>query len=123
MQSHARSVRQSGVRPRDAADFPHAPQGWTRSDAERQAAAEGLTLTELHRETLCALQAYFARHEDEPIINMRDLHDALDEHFHIDGGLIRLYELFPGGPIAQGCRLAGLKAPFLATDPSFGSVA
>ena len=52
-----------------------------------------------------------------------DLHDALDECFHQKGGLKYLYTLFPGGPIAQSCRLAGLKAPFIATDRSFGSVA
>jgi tRNA 2-thiouridine synthesizing protein E len=34
-----------------------------------------------------------------------------------------LYTLFPGGPIVQGCRLAGLKAPAGATDRGFGSVA
>lgn len=123
MRSLDQAVQHAGVRPPDAADFPHAPPGWTRKDAELQAEAEGLNLTELHWEALCALQAYFARHEDERSINMRDLHDALDEHFHVDGGLSRLYVLFPGGPIAQGCRLAGLKAPFLATDLSFGSVA
>jgi len=54
---------------------------------------------------------------------MRELHDALEERFHARGGLKRLYQLFPGGPLAQGCRLAGLKAPFLATDHGFGSVA
>ena len=31
--------------------------------------------------------------------------------------------LFPGGPVAQGCRLAGLKAPAGAVDRGFGSVA
>jgi tRNA 2-thiouridine synthesizing protein E len=104
-------------------DFPHAPLGWSRGKAERIAKTEGITLTEGHWEAVRALQSYFARHEDEPSINMRDLHDALDEHFHLQGGIKRLYLLFPGGPIAQGCRVAGLKSPFLATDTSFGSVA
>jgi tRNA 2-thiouridine synthesizing protein E len=31
--------------------------------------------------------------------------------------------LFPGGPLAQGCRLAGLEPPAGAFDPSYGSVA
>jgi tRNA 2-thiouridine synthesizing protein E len=60
---------------------------------------------------------------NETVINLRDLHDALDEHFHAKGGLKYLYTIFPGGPITQSCRLAGLKAPFIASDPSFGSVA
>jgi tRNA 2-thiouridine synthesizing protein E len=34
-----------------------------------------------------------------------------------------LYTLLPGGPIAQGCRLAGLKPPAGAVDQGFGSVA
>jgi tRNA 2-thiouridine synthesizing protein E len=108
---------------RGSPDFPYAPPDWSRSDAERLARAEGLTLTDEHWEAVRALQGYFAKHEGEPSINMRELHDALDEHFHARGGIKQLYLLFPGGPIAQGCRLAGLKAPFLATDTSFGSVA
>lgn len=107
---------------RDNRDFSFAPPDWSRSGAEALARAEGLTLTDEHWETVRALQGYFARHEGEPI-NMRELHDALDEHFHARGGIKQLYLLFPGGPIAQGCRLAGLKPPFLATDTSFGSVA
>ena len=70
-----------------------------------------------------ALQRYYAQHADETIINLRDLHDALDECFHQQGGLKYLYTLFPGGPIAQSCRIAGLKAPYIASDPHFGSVA
>jgi TusE/DsrC/DsvC family sulfur relay protein len=104
-------------------DFPHAPPAWTRKDAMTVAGSEGLALTEDHWETIRALQAYFDQHEDETTINLRELHDALDEHFHAKGGLKYLYTLFPGGPIAQSCRLAGLKAPFIATDSSFGSVA
>ncbi len=103
-------------------EFPHAPVGWTRIDAQEIAEKEGLTLTEEHWEAIRALQNYYARN-DPNAINLRALHDALDEKFHIRGGLKRLYEVLPGGPIAQGCRLAGLKAPFLATDPGFGSVA
>ena len=65
------------------------------------------------------LQGYFAAHERP---NVRELHDALDESFHARGGLRYLYTLFPGGPVAQGCRFAGLKAPSGAADKSFGSV-
>jgi tRNA 2-thiouridine synthesizing protein E len=54
---------------------------------------------------------------------MRELHDALDEMFHRQGGIKQLYVLFHGGPIAQGCRIAGLKAPAGAIDRGFGSVA
>jgi len=47
----------------------------------------------------------------------------LGEKFHRQGGIRHLYQLFPGGPVAQGCRIAGLKAPAGATDKGFGSVA
>ncbi|HEX7971523.1 MAG TPA: TusE/DsrC/DsvC family sulfur relay protein [Thiobacillus sp.] len=104
-------------------DFPSAPMGWTRDDAIKIAREEGLTLTDAHWDVIRALQNYYAGHEDDTIINMRDLHDALDECFHEKGGLKYLYALFPGGPIAQSCRLAGLKAPYIAIDPHFGSVA
>ena len=104
-------------------DFPHAPFDWTREETRKTAQAEGLELNEDHWETIRALQNYYAHHADDTTINLRDLHDALEEHFHQKGGLKYLYTLFPGGPIAQSCRLAGLKAPFMASDRSFGSVA
>jgi tRNA 2-thiouridine synthesizing protein E len=103
-------------------EFPNAPEEWTKREALDIARTEGLKLTEEHWEAVRALQSYYARHEDQAKISPRDLHDALDEHFHPQGGIKHLYLLFPGGPIAQGCRLAGLKAPFMASDQSFGSV-
>ncbi len=105
------------------ADFPHAPEEWSRQQAFDAARAEGFGMTEEHWEVLRALQGYYARHGEDARISMRELHDALDERFHARGGLQHLYALFPGGPLAQGCRLAGLKPPFMASDPSFGSVA
>lgn len=104
-------------------DFPDAPLDWTRDEAKRIAGEEGLELTDDHWDVVRALQNYYAHHADDTVINMRDLHDALDECFHEKGGLKFLYTIFPGGPIAQSCRLAGLKAPYIATDPHFGSVA
>jgi tRNA 2-thiouridine synthesizing protein E len=52
---------------------------------------------------------------------MRELHDALDERFHASGGMKYLYRLFPRGPVAQGCRIAGLHSPANVVDRSFGS--
>jgi len=102
--------------------FPYAPEGWTRARALETAKQEGLQLGEEHWTALRALQEYFARHEPTAI-HLRGLHDALDEKFHRQGGIRQLYLLFPGGPVAQGCRLAGLQAPAGATDRGFGSVA
>ncbi len=99
--------------------FPHAPQGWDRGVAEEAAKADGIALGDDHWTTINALQRYFERQEKT---NVRELHDALDEAFHAKGGLKYLYEIFPGGPVAQGCRFAGLQAPAGAADKSFGSV-
>lgn len=99
--------------------FPHAPEGWEPAVAE--ARADGLSLGEDHWQVLRDLQEFFARHENDRI-HTRELHDALDEKFHARGGIKFLYELFPGGPVSQGCRLAGLQAPAGTSDPGFGSV-
>jgi tRNA 2-thiouridine synthesizing protein E len=99
--------------------FPAAPSAWTVEEAERLAQEDGLTLDDKHWEVIHALQEYFTRNM---ILRARDLHDALDEKFHTKGGIRYLYEIFPGGPIAQGCRLAGLTPPLGATDKSMGSV-
>ena len=100
--------------------FPYAPIDWSPEDAEALARKEGLTLTDDHWEVVRGLQELFARSE-EPVLRARDLHDGLDEHFHYKGGIKYLYELFPKGPVAQGCRLAGLQPPAGAQDQGFGS--
>jgi TusE/DsrC/DsvC family sulfur relay protein len=103
------------------ARFPHAPEGWTKESALTAARQEGVQASEEHWDVVRALQEYFAKH-DQVVTNVRDLHDALDEKFHAKGGIKYLYKLFPGGPVAQGCRLAGLNAPAGAVDKGFGSV-
>ena len=111
-----------GAGPGPDPHFPHAPAGWSAEAAERLARDEGLDFGEDHREAVRALQEYWARHEPSAV-HLRELHDALEEKFHRKGGVKYLYMLFPGGPVAQGCRLAGLKAPAGAVDKGFGSVA
>jgi len=101
--------------------FPHAPDGWTLRMAQAAAKAEGLSISEDHWKAVRALQEYFARHKQNDA-NLRELHDALDEAFHASGGMRYLYRLFPGGPVAQGCHLAGLPVPPGAVDRGFGSV-
>lgn len=101
--------------------FPHAPIGWSQDDAARKAAEMGLEPGDDHWEEVRALQEYYVRH-DGNVENARELQDALDEKFHAKGGLKYLYTLFPGGPITQGCRLAGLEIPAGSGDRGFGSV-
>ncbi len=102
-------------------DFPDAPVGWSTAEAERIAAGEGLQLDNEHWRLVRSLQTYFSRHEDANV-SVRALKDALEEAFHQQGGIRYLHRLCPGGPVAQGCRLAGLEVPPGAVDPSFGSV-
>lgn len=96
------------------------PDEFTAESARITAAAEGLALSHDHIDVLYALREYYSQNELNRI-NMRELHDALDEKFHHKGGIKYLYNLFPGGPIAQGCRLAGLQHPAGALDKGFGS--
>ena len=104
------------------ASFPYAPADWSPAAGGYAASADGLQPGDRHWEAVRALQEYFARHDDGRGINMRELHDALDEKFHDSGGMKFLYKLFPAGPVAQGCRLAGLEPPAGSIDTGFGSV-
>lgn len=112
------------LNPRDPSQrdpaFPDAPLDWNRQQALDYARDAGLELADIHWELVRALQHYFKRHEGQTI-KRRELHDALDEHFHVKGGLKHLYELMPAGPVATGCRLAGLEPPAGSTDKGFGS--
>ena len=87
-----------------------------------RAIEEGIQLTTDHKDVLQALREYYSRNESRQI-NMRELRDALNEKFHHKGGMRYLYQLFPHGPIAQGCKIAGLPVPTGAVDKGFGSVA
>lgn len=102
-------------------DFPYAPVGWSRQSAESEAVAAGLVPAAEHWEAVSALQEFFSRHERSSI-NARALHDALEEKFHSRGGMKYLYCLFPGGPVTQGCLVAGLEPPAGSADSGFGSV-
>lgn len=99
--------------------FPNAPRGWSREVASERAVADGLELSEDHWEVIRVLQACFADEEEPPV---RRIADALEARFKDKGSRKFLFQLFPGGPIAQGCRLADLEPPAGSTDLSFGSV-
>lgn len=100
--------------------FPNAPHDWNIESAMVTAKEEGVTLKDDHWELIRALQEYYTKVE---FPNLRQIKDALDEKFHSRGGMKYLYQIIPGGPVAAGCRLAGLKIPAGAIDKSFGSMA
>ena len=101
--------------------FPHVPVDWSPETTLGKTGEEGIELEEDHWAAILALQELFAHHDDPKQVNRRLLHYALNEKFHHKGGLAYLYRLLPGGPIAQGCRLAGLEAPAGSVDRSYGS--
>ena len=121
MAENMRDILNPGLKVNKSADFPYAPEDWSKSAAETIASKEGIQLRDDHWKMVSALQEYFSKH-DESELNMRELRDALDEKFHSKGGIKYLYGLFPSGPVAQGCRLAGLPVPPGAQNNSFGSV-
>lgn len=100
--------------------FRDAPDGWTPEHARTLAAAAGLDLADDHWEAIRVLQGCY---KDEPVPRIRLLRDALEARFASKGGMKYLFAILPGGPVAQGCVLAGLKPPHGARDLSFGSVA
>jgi tRNA 2-thiouridine synthesizing protein E len=104
----------------EEAEFRDAPEEWSPDRARQFAASADLKLTEDHWEVIRVLQGCY---KDEASPRIRLLRDALDARFASKGGMKYLFEILPGGPIAQGCGLAGLKPPGGAKDVSFGSVA
>ena len=100
--------------------YPQAPQGWSIEIMNSVARSEGLEITDEHMELVHCLQEYYAKNSHP---KLRGVTDAMEEHFHLQGGMRHLYQILPGGPIAQGCRLSGLDVPAGSVDSSFGSVA
>lgn len=100
--------------------FPNAPQNWDIKIAEEAAKMTGLNLSNDHWDLIRALQEYYSKVE---FPKLRQVKDALEEKFHSRGGMKYLYKIIPGGPVAEGCRLAGLDVPPGAIDKSFGSAA
>ncbi len=99
--------------------FANAPAGWTMHDAQVLAQKEGIELTDEHWRVIRVIQSVYAEDQSLPL---RMCHDALEAHFSAKGGNRYLFSIFPGGPVMQGCRLAGFEPPQGSTDGSFGTV-
>ncbi len=93
---------------------------WTEARARERAAAEGLALNDERLDVICHLRDLYA--ECGPAPNARSLLKSLESAYADYGGLRYLYKLFPGGPVTQGCRLAGIPVPPGSIDRSFGTV-
>jgi tRNA 2-thiouridine synthesizing protein E len=93
---------------------------WSPMVANRMAAEEGLVLDDEHWQIIYCLRERFR--VLGPDWTARRVTHELERDFSASGGRRHLYELFPRGPLAQGCRLAGLPLPVGTINRSFGSV-
>jgi TusE/DsrC/DsvC family sulfur relay protein len=86
------------------------PEAWDEDVAGCFAHAEGLELTSEHWEVVNCLREYFRLYQMAPQIKV--LVKELGRKLGPDKGSIKyLYDLFPGGPAKQACRIAGLPRP------------
>jgi tRNA 2-thiouridine synthesizing protein E len=108
------SVRDIHLRHRELAE-----QRWDRARSRALADAEGIVFSDQHWEVIVFLRRYYLEHGLP--INARTTAKALNSHFSHAGGSRYLHRLFREGPVSQGSRLANLRTPAFATDPSFGT--
>ncbi len=110
-----------------ATTAPYDPEGnmfglahWSPLFAKRQAQTEGIFLFDEHWAIINYLRERYRERGDAR--NAREILKELEEKFTDGQGRRSLYELFPGGPVSQASRIAGLPLPPYSSDPSFGSV-
>ena len=96
-------------------------ESWTEELARDRAREAGIDMTDQHWEVVRFLRVHF-ENVGAKMPPVHVLSETLDERFASEGGLKYLYELFPGGPLNQGGRIAGIAIPADTADPSFGSV-
>ena len=94
-------------------------QNWNRVKSQELATSEGLTLNDGHWAVINFLRDNYM--EQGVPRYARSLARDLNKHFSNQGGNKYLRNLFAGGPVTQGCRLANLRTPANATDISFGT--
>ena len=81
---------------------------------------EGITLSNEHLGVIECLRDYYLEFGEAE--KGRDIEYMLDEVFDGHGGRKYLWTLFPGGPVTQGTRVAGLPMPPHSGDKGFGTV-
>lgn len=93
---------------------------WSEAKARKLAHEEHIELTEQHMNILKYLRKYYDINGQG--YNARTLLNVMEYEFGQWEGKKHLYRLFPKGPVAQGCKLAGIPLPPNCNDLSFGSV-
>jgi tRNA 2-thiouridine synthesizing protein E len=94
-------------------------QRWNRNKSVDLAKREGISLNDEHWAVIVYLRSYYLEHGLPRFA--RTTARALKRQFSAQGGYKYLYQLFAGGPVTQGSRLANLRLPANATDASFGT--
>lgn len=92
---------------------------WSKEAAKKLATDDGIELGDDHWKVIEFLRSIYVERGRAP--HARYLANLLNEAFEEQGGSKYLYQLFPGGPVSQGSRLAGVPTPHDARDLSFGS--
>ncbi|MDP2833861.1 MAG: TusE/DsrC/DsvC family sulfur relay protein [Pseudomonadota bacterium] len=112
-------VAAESMAPCDADAFLSDLDTWNEDMARQAAHEEGLELSDAHMDVICYLRDHYA--ECGPDANARSLLRNMEEAYIEQGGRKYLYQLFPHGPVTQGCHLAGLPTPAGNADLSFGT--
>lgn len=93
---------------------------WSEHSAKQAARDEGIDLISTHWNLIYMLRNHWRN--QGPSHNARDILRLLESGIYSENPRKELYRLFPGGPVRQACKLAGLPTPGNSSDPSFGSV-
>jgi TusE/DsrC/DsvC family sulfur relay protein len=94
---------------------------WNEDEARKVASSMGIELTDAHWDVIRFLRTHYLNVGADRYL-AHEFSKTLDERFSAEGGLKYLYQLFPEGPLSQGCRIAGVPSPHDSKDNSFGSV-
>jgi len=121
-------MKQFAIDPQDTETASHytsdrlaelADQRWSREQSQTLAKLEAIDFSDEHWAVIVFLRRYYLEHGLP--IHARVTAKALNQNFTGQGGNKYLHRLFSGGPVTQGSRLANLRTPAYATDPSFGT--
>ena len=85
-------------------------EDWNEQVADVLAKSEGLIMTEAHWEVVNFLRDYYNEYKIAPMIRIltKEIGKKLGKE---KGNTKYLYELYPGGPAKQACKVAGLPKP------------
>jgi len=83
---------------------------WSKELAESIAKTEDVVMTEAHWEVVNFLRDYYQKYQIAPMIKIlvKELGKTMGPS---KGNTKYLYELYPGGPAKQACKIAGLPKP------------